>query len=97
MQKDENYIAHCLLFQFHLGKSVTEAHDTLCAFYGKKVVKRSICEQYFERFRTGDTVFDEFMEYEASSDEDPENYFVPTKIRRLHTIHNVHLSQHVPR
>ncbi|KAI1697489.1 hypothetical protein Ddc_19676 [Ditylenchus destructor] len=96
MQKDENYIAHCLLFQFHLGKSVTEAHDTLCKLYGQKVVKRSFCELYFERFRIGDTVFDENMEHEVSSDEDSESYFVPSKRKCLSTTHSS-LSQRMPR
>ncbi|KAI1697929.1 putative histone-lysine N-methyltransferase SETMAR-like [Ditylenchus destructor] len=96
MQKDEKYIAHALLLQFHLDKSVTEAHDTLRALYGREAVKRSTCEQYFQRFRAGDTTFVECFDYDTSSDEDSED-FVPTKIRRMFASRNASSSQRKPR
>jgi len=45
------YIRHILFYNFKKGKKATEAREKLRRVYGRNVVKKHQCQNWFARFR----------------------------------------------
>ena len=46
---------HILLFYFRKGKNIaSQAHKKLCAVYGNEALKERQCQNWFDKFRSGD-------------------------------------------
>jgi len=44
-----------MLFYFHKGKNVTQTRKKICAVYGEDAVSERVCQNWFAKFRAGDT------------------------------------------
>jgi len=54
MENFEEHIRHILLYYFKKGKKATEAREELRQVYGRNVIKKRQCQNWFARFRGGD-------------------------------------------
>lgn len=54
MEEKRVHIRHCLLFEFDLGVSATEAHRHLCQTEGSDAPSVNTCHFWYQRFRAGD-------------------------------------------
>ena len=50
MENQKEHYRHILLFYFRKGK----ARKKLCAVYGDKALKKRQCQNWFDKFRSGD-------------------------------------------
>ena len=53
MENQKDY-RHILLFYFRKGKNASQAHKKLCAVYGDEALKERQCQNWFDKFRSGD-------------------------------------------
>ena len=42
------------IFYFRKGKNASQAHKKLCAVYGDEALKEGQCQNWFDKFRSGD-------------------------------------------
>ena len=56
MENFEEYILHILFYYFKKGKKATEAREKLRRVYGRNVVKKRQCQNWFIRFLDGDVL-----------------------------------------
>lgn len=54
MQTDKLFIRHCIRYEFHQGKSVRKACESICSVLGDNIVSKSTCEYWYKRFKEGD-------------------------------------------
>jgi len=54
MENFEEHIRHILFYYFKKGKKAIEAREKLRRVYGRNVVKKRQCQNWFARFRDGD-------------------------------------------
>ena len=54
MEEKRVHIRHCLLFDFDLGVSATEAHRHLCQTEGRDAPSLNTCHYWYQPFRSGD-------------------------------------------
>ncbi|XP_025264338.1 histone-lysine N-methyltransferase SETMAR-like [Camponotus floridanus] len=54
MENFEEHIRHILLYYFKKGKKATEAREELRQVYGRNVIEKRQCQNWFARFRGGD-------------------------------------------
>ncbi|XP_045455416.1 myrosinase 1-like [Melitaea cinxia] len=54
MQTDKLFIRHCIRYEFHQGKSVRKACESICSVLGDNIVSKSTCEYGYKRFKEGD-------------------------------------------
>jgi len=54
MENFEEHIRHILLYFFKKGKKATEAREELRQVYGRNVIEKRQCQNWFARFRGGD-------------------------------------------
>jgi len=54
MENFEEHIRHILFYYFKKGKKATEAREKLRRVYGRNVVKKRQCQNWFAQFRDGD-------------------------------------------
>jgi len=50
----ENFEKHILFYYFKKGKKAIKAREKLRRVYGRNVVKKCQCQNWFARFRDGD-------------------------------------------
>jgi len=44
-----------MLFYFRKGKNATQTRKKICAVYGEDAVSERVCQNWFAKFRAGDT------------------------------------------
>ena len=54
MQKSQEHIRHCLLYEYKLGRNASEAARNICHVKGKDAVSTATACRWFERFRNKD-------------------------------------------
>ena len=54
MENQKKHYRHILLFYFRKRKNASQAHKKLCAVYGGEVLKERQCQNWFDKFRSGD-------------------------------------------
>ena len=54
MENQKEHYRHILLFYFRKGKNASQAHKKLCAVYGDEALKERQCQNWFDKFRSGD-------------------------------------------
>ena len=54
METDNLFIRHCIRYEFHQGKSVRKACESICSILGDNIVSKSTCEYWYKRFQKGD-------------------------------------------
>lgn len=54
MSLEKVHFRHCLLYEFKLGHTATEAHGNLCAVFGEDIPSERQCQNWFKKFRDGD-------------------------------------------
>ena len=57
MENQKEHYRHILLFYFRKGKNASQAHKKLRAVYGDEVLKERQCQNWFDKFRSGDFSF----------------------------------------
>ena len=53
MSRISDHIRHCLLYEFHLGRSASETMKNICSAYGDDAVSKRTIEKWFAKFRSG--------------------------------------------
>lgn len=53
MSRISDHIRHCLLYEFHLGRSASETMTNICRAYGNDAVSKRTIEKWFAKFRSG--------------------------------------------
>lgn len=54
--EDKNQYFRCLmLFYFRKGKNATQTKKKICEVYGESAVSERVCQNWFQKFRAGDT------------------------------------------
>ena len=54
MENQKEHYRHILLFYFRKEKNASQAHKKLCAVYGDEALKERLCQNWFNKFRSGD-------------------------------------------
>ena len=54
MENQKEHYRHILLFYFRKGKNASQAHKKLCAVYDDEALKERQCQNWFDKFRSGD-------------------------------------------
>ena len=54
MENQKKHYRHILLFYFRKRKNASQAHKKLCAVYGDEALKERQCQNWFDKFRSGD-------------------------------------------
>ena len=54
MEIDKLFIRHCIRYEFHQGKSVRKACESICSVLGDNIVSKSTCEYWYKRFQAAD-------------------------------------------
>ena len=54
MENQKEHYRRILLFYFRKGKNASQAHEKLCAVYGDEALKKGQCQNWFDKFRSGD-------------------------------------------
>jgi len=54
MENFEEHIRHILFYYFKKGKKATEAREKLRRVYGRNIIKKRQCQNWFARFYDGD-------------------------------------------
>ena len=57
MENQKEHYRHILLFYFRKGKNASQAHKKLCAVYGDEALKERQCQNWFDKFCSGDFSF----------------------------------------
>lgn len=55
MEQNKQYFRCLMLFYFRKGKNATQAKKKICAVYGDDAVSERVCQNWFAKFRAGDT------------------------------------------
>jgi len=45
-----------MLFYFCKGKNTTQIRKKICAVYGEDAISERVCQNWFAKFRAGDTI-----------------------------------------
>lgn len=53
MDNKNEHIRHVLLYYYNKGKTATNAHQKICAVYGKDRIQLRTCQKWFKKFRGG--------------------------------------------
>ena len=54
MENQKEHYRHILLLYFRKGKNASQAHKKLYAVYGDEALKERQCQNWFDKFRSGD-------------------------------------------
>ena len=55
MSPNKLNIRYCVLYEFNLKKNATQATNSICLVYGDNVLDVRTCQNWFARFKTGDS------------------------------------------
>ena len=54
METDKLFIRYCICYEFHQGKRVRKACESICSVLWDNIVSKSTCEYCYKRFQEGD-------------------------------------------
>ena len=106
MENQKEHYRHILLFYFRKGKNASQARKKLCAVYGDEALKERQCQNWFDKFRSGDfslkdekrsgrpvEVDDDLIKAIIDSDRHSTTREIAEKLRVSHTCIENHLKQ----
>ena len=105
MENQKEHYRHILLF-YRKGKNASQAHKKLCAVYDDEALKERQCQNWFDKFRSGDfslkdekrsgrpvEVDDDLIKAMIDSDRHSTTREIAKKLHVSHTCIENHLKQ----